>query len=468
MNNEKPFQGETIHFVTGRLAESSLREVVRAVAEQCGFEPSIQVLPITVAALMTPRWIAKHIEIPPRCDRIILPGYCQGDLTPITTLTRAAVQFGPKDLRRMPEFFGKPQVEDLSEDYDIEIIAEINHAPSLPMEQIHAIADDFVSAGANVIDIGCDPDSNWTEVGTVVRELRQRGLRVSIDSMNPQEVALAAAAGAELALSVNSSNRRAAVDWGCEVVVIPDQMETWFEMADTIEFLAVRNVSLRIDPILEPIGLGFAESIGRYIEARRIWPDAEMMMGIGNLTELTDVDSAGVNVLLLAVCQELGISSVLTTQVINWARTSVKECDIARRLVHAAYRRRIPPKNLDPRLVCLRDPQLLELGGQSIQDLVKNIRDNNYRIFAENDEIHLLGGGKHWQNNDAFELFHELMESKPKNIDASHAFYLGYEMCKATIALQLGKQYEQDEALNWGHLTIAETNRRRLQRRRKK
>ena len=93
---------------------------------------------------------------------------------------------------------------------------------------------------------------------------------------------------------------------------------------------------LRIDPVLEPIGFGFAASLGRYLEVRRRYPDAEMMMGIGNLTELTDVDSAGVNVLLLGFCQELGIRSVLTTQVINWARTSVRECDLARRLMHHA------------------------------------------------------------------------------------------------------------------------------------
>ena len=78
---------------------------------------------------------------------------------------------------------------------------------------------------------------------------------------------------------------------------------------------------LRIDPILEPIGFGFAASLGRYLEVRRRYPDAEMMMGIGNLTELTDADSAPINVLLLGFCQELGIRSVLTTQVINWARS---------------------------------------------------------------------------------------------------------------------------------------------------
>ena len=52
-------------------------------------------------------------------------------------------------------------------------------------------------------------------------------------------------------------------------------------------------MKFRIDPILEPIGFGFAASLGRYLEVRRRYPDAAMIMGTGNLTELTDVDSRG-------------------------------------------------------------------------------------------------------------------------------------------------------------------------------
>src|SRR4029453_11916172 len=100
-------------------------------------------------------------------------------------------------------------------------------------------------------------------------------------------------------------------------------------------------------------GCGFARSLGRYLEIRRRYPDAEMMMGIGNLTELTDADSAAVNVLLLGFCQEVGIRSVLTTQVINWARSSVQECALARALVYHSIAHRIPPKHLEPRLVML-------------------------------------------------------------------------------------------------------------------
>ena len=102
----------------------------------------------------------------------------------------------------------------------------------------------------------------------------------------------------------------------------------------------------------------------RYMQVRKRYPDAEMMMGIGNISELTDVDSARVNTILLGICQELGIRSILTTQVINWARSSVKECDIARRVVHYAITNRVPPKHLETQLLTLRGQKPLSMGNR--------------------------------------------------------------------------------------------------------
>ena len=53
-----------------------------------------------------------------------------------------------------------------------------------------------------------------------------------------------------------------------------------------------------------------------------------------------------------------------------------------------------------------------------------------------------------------------MREEISDNVDPGHAFYLGYEMAKAAIALQLGKQYEQDQSLNWGVLTEEEDHHR--------
>jgi len=450
-----------IHFVTGRLAEHALKSVVAPLAADVGFDYTVEVLPITVAALMSPEWIAKHWHVPSNATRVIVPGYCEGDMAPLTANPVAPVERGPRDLRQLHAYFKRqPPPSDYGA-WDIQIIAEINHCPRLALDEILRQAALLARDGADFIDVGCDPGGAWSGVADVVRALRGEGYRVSIDSLNPTEIAPAVKAGAELVLSVNSTNREAALDWGVEVIVTPDVPATLEGLDETVDFLARHGVPLRIDPILEPIGFGFAASLGRYLEIRRRYPDAEMMMGIGNLTELTDVDSAGVNAVLLGFCQELGIRSVLTTQVINWARTSVAECDVARRMMHHAVNHRVLPKHLDSRLVMLRDAEVIETPVAYISELATQVRDQNYRIYAADDEVHLVGAGLHLHAADPFVVMEQLRRSGPggglpKNLDPSHAFYLGYEMCKALTALTLGKTYRQDEALDWGLATRAE------------
>jgi dihydropteroate synthase len=458
--------GKHLHFVTGRLAEHALRSTVQQLAGELDFNYSIDVLPITVAALMTPGWIAPRLALPPQADLVVLPGYCDSDLEPITSVTTLPVVNGPRDLRRLAAFLGTSDAAlETYGGYDIEILAEINNAPRLSRAEILQQAAQLSEAGADVIDLGCDPGACWAQVGECTRALREAGHRVSIDSLNPSEIDPAVRAGAELVLSVNSSNRQAALDWGCEVVAIPDDPATLEGLAETIEMLAVGGVRLRIDPILEPIGFGFSRSLLRYGAIRQQYPDAEMMMGIGNLTELTDVDSPGVNVLLLGFCQEQAIRSVLTTQVISWARTSVQECDLARRLVYHSVNQGVPPKHLETGLVMLRDSQLDAFGDEALEQLASSIKDPNYRIFAEQGELHVVGAGLHLSDSDPYRLFDRLVSGEgqgqpPSNIDPAHAFYLGYELAKAATALTLGKQYTQDDPLDWGFLTSPEPTHR--------
>jgi dihydropteroate synthase len=181
------------------------------------------------------------------------------------------------------------------------------------------------------------------------------------------------------------------------------------------------------------------------------------MMGVGNLTELTDVDSAGVNVMLAGFCQEIGVRSILTTEVINWCRSGVREFDLARRLVYHAVRERVLPKHLEPDLVMFRDPKVYEVGQAGLEQLARDVTDRNYRLFAERGEIHVINGSMYLRGTDPFALFKEMQRRDPK-LDASHAFYLGYQMAKAVTALTVGKHYTQDQALRWGFLTVPEVS----------
>ncbi|MCG8649396.1 MAG: DUF6513 domain-containing protein, partial [Pirellulales bacterium] len=349
----RPQPDHHYHFVTGKLAEVAVREVVGALAEEHGFRYSIGVMPITVAALMTPRWLRRHLEVPAPATHVIVPGYCLSGVEELAETLKIPVICGPKDCRFLPELFGQSAVDDDFGQYDIAIIAEINHAPRLTLTELIDQAKELQQAGADVIDFGCDPAIRFDRIGDSIAALVDLGMAVSVDTFDAWEAAQATRGGASLVLSVNSRNRAAAVDWGTEVVVIPDSPEDEKSFHETVDFLEKNRVPMRLDPILEPIGAGLMPSLLRYAQVRKQYPQHEMMMGIGNLTELTDVDSAGINVMLLGICQELEIRSVLTTQVINWARSSVRECDLARRLVHYSVKHQVPPKRLSDQLVML-------------------------------------------------------------------------------------------------------------------
>jgi dihydropteroate synthase-like protein len=444
-------------FVTGKLAEPSLKRTLAEIAPRAGFEYDIAVLPITVAALATTPWVARHLTVAAPVERVILPGLCGGELAEVEAVARVPVERGPKDLRDLPEFFGETSGPPPGYGaYDIEILAEINHAPRLDLSDLLTLARRLRDAGADIIDVGCDPGATWAGLADAVRALRAEGMRVSVDSFNPHEVEAAVKAGAELVLSVNATNRDAARSWGCEAVAVPDVPATLAGLDDTVQALDAAGVHFRIDPVIEPIAFGFAASLGRFLEVRRRYPEAAMLMGVGNLTELTDVDSAGINVLLLGFCQEVGIRSVLTTEVINWCRSCVRELDLARRLVYHACRGRVLPKHLEPDLVLLRDPKLREYGEQALRELAGRLTDRNFRLFAERGLLHVMNADMFLQASDPFALFQQMQNYAA--IDPSHAFYLGYEMAKAVTALTLGKNYTQDQALRWGFLAVPEAS----------
>ena len=436
-------------FVTGKLAEPALRRVLGEMNPP--FESDVAVLKITVAALMTTAWIARFLQVPPDTDLVLIPGLCEGDTAVLRERFGVAVEKGPKDLREIPRYFGQAAVASNYGAYSIEILAEINNAPKLSLSEIRTAAEYYQASGADLIDIGCTPGMEFPLLAEVVRDLRQAGMRVSVDSFDPGEILTAVEAGAELVLSVNASNLdvvRQLAGGSARVVVIPDFGEGLDTLSRSIEALERWKVGYLIDPVIEPIGFGFMASLERYAEVRRRYPDAGQLMGIGNITELTSADSTGLNALLLAICEEIGVRAVLTTEVITWARGAVKEVDVARRLMHHAVTHRTIPKGVDDRLLTVKDPVVLEYAEEELRSLHAAVKDPNFRIFADRSTITVFNNELFVRGTDIQEIFSQLGVDEP-----THAFYLGRELMKAKLAITLGKTYRQEGALTWGYLT---------------
>ena len=286
--NEMP---RRVLFVTGRLAEPALRRVLAEMAPPFAYD--VTPLRITVAALMTTEWIARSLVAPEGTDLVLIPGLCEGDPRGLAERLGVRAEKGPKDLREIPRYFGRASATREYGAWDVEIVAEINNASRLTRTALAAEADYFRASGADVIDFGCTPGLSFPALGDVVRELAAAGMRVSVDTFDPDEIRTAVEAGAELVLSVNGSNIDAARDLagtGTRVVVVPDLGGTLDTLTPSLEKLSAWGVRSLIDPILEPIGHGFMASLERYAEVRRRYPEAELLMGIGNLTELTAAD----------------------------------------------------------------------------------------------------------------------------------------------------------------------------------
>jgi dihydropteroate synthase-like protein len=445
-------------FVTGLLAEPALRNVLGGMAAP--FVCDVAAMRITVAALMTTTWIARHLTVSDGTDLVLIPGLCEGDPAVIQDKVGVPVAKGPADLREIPRYFGRSASAQEYGAWDIEILAEINNAPRLKREDIRREAERYRASGADIIDIGCTPGLAFPELGEVVRELVDAGMRVSIDTFDVDEIRTAVRAGASFVLSVNQSNVEIATELTSSQVkwvAVPSLGEPIETLEPTIARLDACGVSYLIDPILEPIGMGFMASLERYASARRRWPSAEMLMGIGNLTELTAADSTGVNALLVAICQELGIRAVLTTEVIPWARGAVREIDVARRLMHYAVTKRTVPKGVDDRLVTVKDPDLFSYSEAELRALQAAITDPNYRIFADREAITVFNSDRFVRGTDIQEIFAQLGVDEP-----NHAFYLGKELAKASLAVTLGKTYRQEGTLSWGYLTPSEERSRHV------
>ena len=441
---------ENVLFITGKLAENNLKKILECIDNK-DFDYEIRNLNVNVAALLTTDMIARRIGNTEKYTKIILPGKVRGDINKLSKDLNIEIERGPEELKDLPTLFGAEALKyDLSK-YEVHIFAEITDAPNMSIEEIIYRSNYFRENGADVIDIGCLPNQSFPHLSETIKELKRQGFYVSIDSHNNDELILGAKSGADYMLSIKSDNFHILDEVDSYPILIPQNgdIKSLYECID--KCLEMGRIFIA-DPILDPINYGFTDSILRYKELRDKYPDIHIMMGTGNVTELTHADTTGITMTLMGIISELKINHILTTEVSNHCKSVVKENDIARRIILAAHDNNTTPKHIDSALLTTHDADSFKYSTDEIRELADNVRDKNYRIMISEDGIHIFNKNGIKIAIDPFDLY----ESIDVEGDLGHAFYLGIELARAQIAYQLGKDYEQDEELKWGCLVDQE------------
>ncbi len=495
--------------VTGRLAEEMVRKAV-------GDRADVLVMDVDVASFITPKMLRD--ANPSGYDIILIPGAITADFGPVSRELETKIRLGPKhavDLRRVLPLLDSVElsatvpacvlleekmrseaqaaIEELESgaiapmvikgvkvggDSRMKVLAEIVDATRFDDSALAEKVRHYEREGADMIDLGIPLDADPNDVARAVRTaLGATRLPVSVDTLRPDLIKAGIEAGCDLVLSLDGSNLNEmgelAASAGVPAVVLPGPETTLEENLDRPLGL---GVSAMADPVLNPPLQGLAESINRYREFHLAFPDVPLFFGVGNVTELLDADSQGVNALLAAIGAEAGASVLFTPEYSEKARGSIQELRTASEMMLLARARKSPPKDLGLDLLVLKEKHrrpedempaefetvgLCGSGGGRIEvgdggEEAGNIEGDGCRwemdpagsfrigvakgkIVVRHDTVTLVG-------ESAREILGEIVD-RGLVTRLDHAGYLGRELERAEMAVRLGKNYSQDEPL---------------------
>jgi dihydropteroate synthase-like protein len=370
--------------------------------------------------------------------------------------------------------------------YPIRVIAEITDAPNRSDEELTHLARRFAANGATIIDVGMianAPDSRAAKHAIAV-VCRAVPVPISIDSSDPTEIAAGVKAGASLVLSLDRANmteipkslrRKAAF------VIIPvtqagqqlsssvkDRLQQMEENLKAAKRLGYNHViaDLLCDSLITP---GLSDAIQAYTLFVDQHPTIPLLMGVGNVTELLDADTPGVNALLAGIASELGVTMLLTAEVSAKTQGAVWELHRAAQMMFLAQQRASSPKDLGIDLLLLKSKRFTEIpytetdnkgvAAEAVPADTPPVQldpKGYFTIHIDRKEQQLVA--RHYPTTRAKSPDVVLTAKTAQHLLAAilardllsqlgHAACIGAELAKAEIALHTGRPYLQDTPL---------------------
>jgi len=471
-----------ILLVTGKLAEKDVRKY----AGDC----DVYVANVDVAAFVTPSHL-RNIDLS-GYDLVLVPGLAKGDWKNLEKEKGVKIRLGPIhncDLKLILENLDRiglsheiPAcrllsvakadesvriVDETDEDYSFEIgsvrvggnsrmkvVAEIVDATQMQKDELIARIEYYVESGADIIDLGIPLECDVSDVRKAVKiAVNSCNLPISVDTFNRNAIAAGVEAGADMVMSISYSNLDALDAVGDAAVVVVERDVS--KLVELVEEVRAKTERVIADPILDP-PMSVVSSIERYVQFRRLDPKTPLLMGVGNVTELSDADSIGVNALLAFMAEEIGVNLLFTTEASVKTRGSVKELRVASYMAKAAKLRNSPPKDMGLNLLVVKEKVKFEgcgLPDNAVEAVAsKEFRRDpkgDFRIWVDGDKIVCSHDELVVTGRDAKSVVDTVL-AKGLVSRLDHAAYLGRELKKAEIAAKLGKNYVQDKELNFG------------------
>ena len=485
--------------VTGRLAENTVRISVKDGAD-------VLVLGVEVAAFTTPTLLRRSLT-QKKYDLILVPGLASGDFSGLETEINTPVRLGPKhavDLGFVlsyasdTDFSAKipacellkekrkdttlEKIEELEERSNVhvsirgmklggnsrmKVMAEVVDAGHLSNNELTNRILYFIEQGADIIDLGLSLDTTEEETKRAMNTARSAtSVPLSVDTLDPGLLNTALDSGIDMVLSLNSRNmdevKENIIKNSTTAVIIPDRsndIDSLFQNIDHARNIGIINIIA--DPVLEPSGHGFLESFNRFREFRKRDRITPLFFGAGNVTELLDADSQGVNAMLSAIAMELPASVLFTPEYSHKAVGSVSELKTASIMMMLAQYRESAPKDLGIDLLVLKEKRWREFGKmpENVIDAqgskkwhldpsgffkieitngeIKNGKFCPGKIVAQHNEISIAGA-------TAKEVLDTIIRIGLVSRN-DHAAYLGRELMKAELALKYRRSYSQDD-----------------------
>jgi len=243
----------------------------------------------------------------------------------------------------------------------MKVMGEIVGAAEMDPADLEIKIEAFIARGADIIDLGATLSTLPGQVRrTVTLAKALTCTPISIDTLDPELIKEGIEAGADLVLSLNGTNMETAgpavAEAGVAAVVIPDEGNNLESLIRNIE--AARRLGIEkiiADPVLDPVGHNITESIVRYHEFHRMYPEVPLFFGAGNVTELMDVDTIGVNATLCGIGAEAGASILFTPEYSDKALGSIRELKKASEMMQLCRIRESSPKDLGIDLLCIKE-----------------------------------------------------------------------------------------------------------------